>query len=252
MEVNRMAPSDPVPSWPWLPKGFASTRWSLVRRSTLPDAVDSRAAAEVFCRVYWFPLYSFLRGKGYTHIDTQDHVQSFLAKLIHRGTLVKADPAKGRLRHYLMTLVLRHAAARHHASKARKRGGEVVHLSIDWTDAEAGYLAAQQMESEPDAMFRQQLAVRLVEESVASLGTAFAKAGRQELFAALLPSLEGVMTDCTFAELAGQLGMTEGAVRVASCRLRERFRKSLRQVASLALGMPVGLELDEELRQIFG
>ena len=246
-----MASSPAAQSWPWLAKGFASTRWSLVRRSVQSNSAESKDASEVFCSVYWYPLYGCLRAKGYGHADAQDHVQSFLAKLMHDGALKKADPGRGRLRNYLITMVLRHAASRLSSANAIKRGGGATHLALDWSDAETDFLANFTLESEPEVIFRRGLAVRLVEESVTILRAEFCKAGRSALFESLLPSLEGVMEDNSFAELGRRHGMNEGAVRVAACRLRERFRKCLRGVASQALGIPVGLELDEELRLIF-
>ena len=224
----------------------------MIRRAATPDGVQSKEAADTFCRVYWYPLYGFLRSKGYGGADAQDHVQSFLSQLVERGTIGKADPAKGQLRNYLMTLILRHASSRHRSATTAKRGGGVPHLPMDWGAAEAGFQAECTVESEPEILFRRGLAVRLVEESALILEAEFAKAGRRALFEALLPSLEGAMPDNSFAALGQSLGMSEGAVRVASCRLRERFRKCLRQIASQALGIPTGPGLDEELRQIFG
>ena len=148
-----------------MPRNFASTRWSLVRRSNAPEAITSSAAAEVFCRIYWYPLYQCLRNKGYNHIDSQDHVQSFLARLVERGSLRHADPAKGRLRFYLTTMVLRHASGREQAGRAVKRGGNVIHVTIDWNAAEVQYSKDSPALTEPEVAFRRGLAVRLVEEA---------------------------------------------------------------------------------------
>lgn len=241
-----------APSWPWLQKNLAPTSWSLVRRSTRVESPDAGKAAELICRIYWYPLYTCLRNKGYSKDDAQDYVQSFLAKLIQGGILKKADPARGRLRTYLMTLVQRHAATSRRASSTLKRGGGVAHIPVDWNEAEISAEQAGLLTSEPENAFRQSLAMRLVEESIAMLEAEFNKAGRERIFEALLPSLEGVMEDHTFEDLARELGMTSGALRVASFRLRERFRKSLRVTAATALGMTAGPELDAEMRLIFG
>lgn len=237
---------------PWSPRRFETTRWSVVRRTTSADAVEAERACDLFCRVYWYPLYGFLRDKGYRHADAQDHVQSFLARLMHRGMLRRVDAARGRLRYYLTTLLSRHVAKRHRADRAVKRGGGVVHVVIDWSAAEEHYLMDYAALTEPEAAFRRGLAVTLVEVSVAELKEEYERKSRGALFEELLPSLEGVMVDETFAGLAEKLGMSPGAVRVAACRLREQFHKRLRLVAAAVLGMAVGPELDRELREIFG
>ncbi len=247
-----MNPGASVSANPWSPRRFETTRWAVVRRTTSADAAEAEEACDLFCRVYWYPLYGFLRDKGYSHADAQDHVQSFLVLLMHRGTLRRADAARGRLRYYLTTLLSRHAAKRQRADRAVKRGGGVIHVVIDWSEAEERYRMDYAVLTEPEAAFRRGLAVRLVEESVAVLKEEYERKGRGALFEELLPSLEGVMVDETFAGLAERLGMSAGSVRVAASRLREQFHKRLRLAAAVVLGMTVGPELDRELREIFG
>src|SRR4051794_25771307 len=95
----------PVRKWPWLARNFAPTRWSLVRRVAGKDRDKDKGAGtrceDTFCRIYWYPLYTCLRSRGYSHDDAQDHVQSFLSRLISRKMLSKADAGRGRLRGFL-------------------------------------------------------------------------------------------------------------------------------------------------------
>ena len=51
-----------------------------------------------------------------------------------------------------------------------------------------------------------------------------------------------------YADLAARLKMSEGAVRVATHRLRKRFRQIYRD--EVAQTMPPGADLDEEARYL--
>jgi RNA polymerase sigma-70 factor (ECF subfamily) len=86
------------------PRQFATTRWSLVLAAK-PDAASqtlARDALEELCKAYWYPLYSFVRNRGYLSSDAQDLTQSFFAQLIETHGIASADPRRGRFRSYLL------------------------------------------------------------------------------------------------------------------------------------------------------
>ena len=69
------------------PRQFDTTQWSLVRAAK-PDEVSrsrARKALEELCRVYWYPLYAFVRGRGYSAADAQDLTQAFFTRIIETG-----------------------------------------------------------------------------------------------------------------------------------------------------------------------
>ena len=52
--------------------------------------------------MYWAPLYSFVRSRGYTVHDAQDLTQSFFAYLIEHKIYARVDRQKGRFRSFLL------------------------------------------------------------------------------------------------------------------------------------------------------
>jgi RNA polymerase sigma-70 factor (ECF subfamily) len=234
---------------PWLQRLLRSTQWSLVRRASRP--APDHAAADEFCRCYWFPLYSFLRSSGYPHADAQDHVQSFLVHLLEENLLAAADPEKGRLRNFLTTLLTRHVAARRQRDGAQKRGGNTLHVPIEWETAEASWRRQGRTAGSPDEAFRRALATRLVADGIAAMRNKYAAADKLALFEELLPALEGIHPDDTYAGIAARIDMRPGAVRAAAMRMRRQFRECVKVQASRILGIPNGPALAEELRDLF-
>src|SRR5262245_44448192 len=81
---------------------FATTHWSVVlaaKESTSPDG--AQALAEL-CQVYWYPLYAFVRRRGYNPEEAQDLTQEFFARLLEKEFLRLVDPARGRFRSFLI------------------------------------------------------------------------------------------------------------------------------------------------------
>ena len=50
---------------------FATTHWSVVLATTSEDSPQAAAALEQLCRTYWYPLYAYIRRRGYGHEDAQ-------------------------------------------------------------------------------------------------------------------------------------------------------------------------------------
>jgi DNA-directed RNA polymerase specialized sigma24 family protein len=81
---------------------FATTRWSIVLAAGA-DPVSSGAheALATLCEAYWYPLYGFLRGRGYAAPDAEDLTQAFFQRLLEKHSIRHADPARGRFRSFL-------------------------------------------------------------------------------------------------------------------------------------------------------
>ena len=246
-----MKVADPPSSWAWLHRALQPTRWSLVAR--LRDAshtAQERHGAE-FCRGYWYPLYCWLRASGHTAPEAQDYVQSFLARLLHENLLASADPQRGRLWNFLITLLRRHVAAQREYTTAQKRGGRAPHLPLDWTEAENAWQQEGRAAGTPEECYRQALAVQLVQLGMAALRETYAAKGNAALLEAMLPALEGPLPDETFDSLATRLDMKPGTLRAAAQRMRQRFEKHVKSSASIMLDIPEGPLLDAELRDLF-
>ena len=113
--------------------------------------------------------------------------------------------------------------------QAIKRGGRVTQFSIDPNEGEERYAAELADERTPDRVFEQQWAMTVLHRSVDRLRDEFTEKGKQSFFDECRSFLTGGLGDSVYADVARRLQMSEGALRVAVHRLRERFRDLLRQ-----------------------
>ena len=120
---------------------FLTTHWSVVMAAGRADTSLAQEALSRLCQTYWYPLYAYVRRRGFAPHDAQDLTQEFFACLLRRESFRAASPAKGRFRSYLLGALdysLRDARAR---SDSLKRGGGCDIVSFDALDAEARYRA---------------------------------------------------------------------------------------------------------------
>ena len=90
---------------------------------------------------------------------------------------------------------------------------------------------------------------RSLAEVLKRLQTQYAQEGKADLFAALNPCLVGERTSQPYAELAKKMGVSEGTVKSAVHRLRQRYRQLLRDEIAQTVAGPG--EVEEELRHLF-
>lgn len=228
---------------------FVTTHWSLVlAASGTGDAQASEALAKL-CQNYWYPLYVFVRRRGYRAHDAEDLTQAFFARLLERHWLGRAEQAKGRFRTFLLTALERFLANEWDKVRARKRGGGKQMVPLQFAEAETRYGVEPVDERTPDQAFEYHWAVTLLAEVVRRLEREFQAHGQGVLFAALKPCLTGESGTQPYAALAAQLGQSESAVKVAVHRLRQRYRELLR--AEIADTVASAQEVDAEMRHLF-
>ena len=75
----------------------------------------------------------------------------------------------------------------------------------------------------------------------------YAEGGKAKLFDVLKGTLTG--DGVAYRELGGKLNLTEGAVKVAVHRLRQRYRDKLRAVIAETVDTPA--DVDDEIRDLF-
>ena len=207
------------------PRDFATTHWSLVLAAR-PDEVSetrARTALEELCRAYWYPLYAFVRYRGYSSEDAEDLTQAFLARIVEQGGFASANPERGRFRSYLLGAMKHFLANEWHRAQTQKRGGELRFIEWDMLDPEARYAAAAKPSEDLELLFDRDWALETVEGALQILRDEMAKAGKVEQFDVLKGSLTGEET-LPREEIAARLEMSEGAVKVAVHRLRQRYR----------------------------
>ena len=232
------------------PRQFATTHWSLVL-SAKPDEADqtrAREALEKLCRAYWYPLYAFVRSRGYSAVDAQDLTQAFFTRILEAGGFPSADREKGRFRSYLLGAMKHFLTNEWHRARTQKRGGRVRFIEWDALDPEPRYKGgASKSLDDPEHLFDREWALETVAAALHSLRKEMTAAGRSEQFDALKGCLTGE-DDPPRAEIAAQLGMSDGAVKVAIHRLRRRYRELLRAAIAETVGSEE--ELDDELRYL--
>jgi RNA polymerase sigma-70 factor (ECF subfamily) len=231
------------------PRDFATTHWSLVVAARPDEASETRArkALEELCRAYWYPLYAFVRYRGYSAEDAQDLTQAFFARIIETGGFASADPERGRFRSYLLGAMKHFLANEWHRARTQKRGGQVQVIEWDALDPETRYAGASTQADDPEHLFDREWALETISGALQCLRDEMVKAGKGEQFDALKGSLTGE-GDLPREEIAGRLEMSEGAVKVAVHRLRQRYRKLLR--ATIAETVRDEASLDEEMRYL--
>ena len=73
---------------------FGTTHWSLVLAARGHGTPEAREALAALCETYWYPLYAFVRRKGYDRDRAQDLVQGFFLRLLEKDDLSAVAPAK--------------------------------------------------------------------------------------------------------------------------------------------------------------
>ena len=207
-------------------------------------------ALEELCRTYWFPLYAYVRRRGYAKADAEDLTQSFFARLLENNKLAGLDSERGRFRAFLLASLKHFLANEWDKSQAQKRGGGAAHLSLDWETADSKFQVAATSEPSPDQAFDREWALALLAKVIARLQAECAAEGKAELFEQLKSFLMAGKTETAQLEIARTLGMEEGAVRVAVHRLRKRYRVLLRD--EIAQTLTEESQVKAELQALFG
>ena len=227
---------------------FHTTSWKMVLQAGQPDCAEAKAALELLCRIYWKPLCVFAQARGWPLHDAQDATQGFFKRLLSNSGIARADPAKGKFRTYLLSSFKHFLAEEWQRNNAQKRGGNVSFVSYDEMAGADSTLSEAARSENPDALFERQYATALIEASLQRLEYEHQSADKSAKFAALKPLMTCGDDKVPAAELGAQLGVSEGAARVAVYRLRRRYWEILQQEVLRTVEEPADVE--EELRHI--
>ena len=86
---------------------FGETAWSVVLAAGNVSESHAREALAELCRMYWPPIYAYLRKRGFNRDDAQDLTQIFFQRIVQDETLRRASPARGRFRSFLLGALTR-------------------------------------------------------------------------------------------------------------------------------------------------
>jgi RNA polymerase sigma-70 factor (ECF subfamily) len=228
---------------------FEATRWSIVlaaKNAKDNDTTRGHDALGKLCAAYWYPLYAFVRREGKSPHDAQDLTQGFFALLLEKNWLDGVEQSRGRFRSWLLAAMKHFLANEWDKSRAQKRGGGQMLIPLDASDAESRYAHEPADLATADKLFDRRWALTLLDQVLVRLRAEFSSAGKAKHFDALKGALTGNKTP--YAEIAAQLAMSEGGVKVAVHRLRERYRDVIR--AEIAETVETPAEVDDELRHL--
>jgi RNA polymerase sigma-70 factor (ECF subfamily) len=225
---------------------FPTTRWTLVVAAGDPHRKEARSALTSLCENYWYPLYAYLRRRGYPADQAQDLTQEFFTRLLEGRYLDRADPNKGRFRYFLLSSLKYFVADEKDRERALKRGGGQL-VSLEFSLGEERYQREPAHDETPEKIFERRWALMVIDRVVEKLRSEFIQHGRPEHFERLKVFLLG-RSDAPYVALARELNISEGALKVAIHRLRKRYRELFRQEIADTVADPADVE--SELRYL--
>ena len=228
---------------------FPQTLWSVVLAAGSNSSPRSQEALATLCHTYWYPIYAFLRRGGQSPHDAEDLTQGFLAHLCQNQRLSRVGREKGKFRSFLLASLKNFLMDGAKKAHAQKRGGARAPVSLDAATAEERYALEPPEVLNPEKIYERRWAMMVIERVLERLKAESAEAGTAERFAQLQPLLLLENREESYAEVGMRLGMTEGAVKMALLRLRQRSRELFRsEIAHTVASVD---EIEEEVRHLF-
>ncbi len=246
--MGAMTPSDDE----WTedrPRDFATTRWSVVLAAGRRSSPQASVALEDLCQIYWYPLYVYVRRRGYSGEDAADLTQEFFAQLLEKNRLAQVDRGKGKFRSFLLASMKHFLANEWDKSQAQKRGGGRAPISIELSLAEAAYRLEPVDEITAERAFQRRWALTLLDSVLNQLRAEYVAGGRKDLFDGIKGKLTHRGGAGSYREIAADLRISEGAVKVAVHRLRKRYRELL--VHEVSQTVTTAAEIDDEVGDLF-
>jgi len=227
---------------------FTTTQWSQVLAARDGTGTDARLALATLCEAYWYPLYTFVRRQGYDADPAADLTQGYFSYLLEKKILDAVDPSAGRFRSFLLVSLKHYLSHEREKERAFSRSGATKPVSLDQTRAEERYRREPADELTPDQVFERRWALTILERAMDRLRDEFSENGGQRRFELLKQFLTGEEPHTPHRHVARELGMSEGAVRIAVRRMRQRYGHFLREEIAGTVASPD--EVDEELRHL--
>ena len=206
------------------------------------DSAEAHEALAALCQAYWRPLYEYILHRGYREADAQDLTQEFFTRLIDKNYAGQADRDRGRFRSFLLGSVKHFLSSEARHARAGKRGGGRIPVSLEHHTEDGRQFPEPQDEQTPDKIFERRWALTVIEHALQALS-------EMKHFEHLRQFVtDGGEAPAAYGVVGAQLGMTEGAVKVAVHRMRRRFGQSLR--AEIARTVESDSKVDDELRHL--
>jgi RNA polymerase sigma-70 factor (ECF subfamily) len=228
---------------------FDTTQWSVVLTARQRSEPGAEEALAQLCEAYWLPLYAFVRRQVGDAEQARDLTQAYFLKLFEKDFLDDVEPAAGRFRSFLLASMKHFLINEWKSERTVRRGGKTKLLSLDFDDAEGRFRSDPVDEETPERIYEARWARAVLERTTDALRREFASGARAEHFERLAPLLTGGKTAQSYAEIAGELGVSESAIKMTVHRMRRRFGDLLRAEIGRTVSDPD--DVDAEIRYLF-
>jgi DNA-directed RNA polymerase specialized sigma24 family protein len=229
---------------------FGDTSWSIVVAAGATTSARAREGMAELCRIYWRPIYAYLRRSGYITQDAEDLTQSFFQHVLENDTFRRASREKGRFRNFLLGALKVFLADERARKETLKRGGAAQFVSTDELEAEELHHQRANRDASPAELLDARWASLVLERAFDTVRAECVAEGKTTLFETLSPFLEGMKPDFSYQDAADRLNIGMGAVKTHIHRLRRQFASSVRREVMQTVAAPH--EVDDELRQLRG
>ena len=210
----------------------------------------SQAALAELCRIYWYPIYSFVRRRGSSPEDAQDLTQGFFLHLLDHKALRQVNPIKGKFRSFLVASLQNYLSDQADKARCLKRGGNIEFVPLDMKSAEDRYRLAPLDFLTADKVFDARWAMILLDEAMGRLRKEFATQGKASRFETLKPFIDPINSKAalSYEQIADALQVDLGSVKKLIFRLRKRYASVLREEVARTVSDPA--EVDEEIHSL--
>ncbi|MEY2604689.1 MAG: hypothetical protein QOH31_2484 [Verrucomicrobiota bacterium] len=229
---------------------FRTTHWSVVLLSAQTQVPGSQTALADLCRLYWYPLYVFVRRRGYSAEDAQDLTQGFFLSLLERKSLRQVGPEKGKFRSFLLASLKNYLSDAFDRENSMKRGGQIEFVTLDFETGEERYREDAADSLTAEKVFDARWAMTLLEHAIGRLRQEYASQGKTAIIDALLPFLDPTNSKKlpSYEEVADQLQVSLGGVKTHIHRLRKRYSELLREEVARTVTDPQAV--DDEIHAL--
>jgi DNA-directed RNA polymerase specialized sigma24 family protein len=229
---------------------FRTTRWSAVLLSAETEAPGSQKALAELCRIYWHPIFAFVRSRGWSPEDAQDLTQGFFLHLLSHKALRQVSPLKGKFRSFLVASLQNYLSDAADSARCVKRGGNVEFVPLDTKLAENHYRLAPLDFLSAEKIFDARWAMTLLGEAMGRLRDEYSAEGKSFTFETLTPFIDPINSGAAicYERVADVLQVSVGSIKTLIYRLRKRYASLLREEVARTVCNP--REIDEEIHSL--
>lgn len=220
----------------------------MVLRARSDDDGEARKALDTLCRSYWPPIYSYIRRWSSSPQEAEDLTQSYFLNLLGRGYLDRADPAKGKLRAFLLADVKLFLSNDRAKARSEKRGRGQMVVPIDQGFAEEFYAHEPGDTVTPEQLFDRRWALAVLASVMDAVAADYDSRGKGAIFEALKQFISWNAGEETYTQVAARLGKSESDIKINVHRLRKRYREILEKEVAQTVSSPD--EIEAEIRYL--